>query len=146
MGSVIEYDLKCKKCGGNYYWGDFKTNGEEYIFCERCGWNGYTVYNPEKSKETGKWYYDFEESGGDGCYFFANKQGIGKGGQITDMKTIENQMDNYWVENKGELKELYYTFLKDGVWMMKDFVRNQIVPFKARQELMGEEKNDKEVM
>jgi ribosomal protein L37E len=84
MGSIIDY-IDCPKCGNESYNEFYYKSGEEFIFCNHCGYSrNFFIDNWEdkdKKQEDAlfEWVPSFklEEVVGFGCYKIRPKGGIG---------------------------------------------------------------------
>lgn len=134
-------DVKCPKCKYKYAMSDlYYRTGEEYIFCDRCGYSlSWTIKEEDrKNKKLLKdCEFDKKESGGFGSYsvMFDGGGSTGSFDNKKDFETwkkdIKKRLEEGTLVNMvgDKATEVEYTFKKDGKWFVKDLIKNKEYSF-----------------
>lgn len=121
MGSVIDY-LDCPKCGNEAYNEFYYKSGEEFIFCNSCGYSRkFFIDNwddRDKKQEDAlfEWVPNFklEEVNGYGCYKIRPKGSIGmEVGTFTQPTSVEDFLNSI-KGREDEIAHAEYSTFVDG--------------------------------
>ena len=122
MGSVIDY-IDCPKCGNESYNEFYYKSGEEYIFCDHCGYTRkFFIDNwddKDKKQEDAlpEWVPSFklEEVVGFGCYKIRLKEAVGMEVGTFIQPTATEDFLNTIKSCEYEIAHAEYSTFVDGV-------------------------------
>lgn len=121
MGSVIDY-LDCPKCGNEAYNEFYYKSGEEFIFCNSCGYSRKFFIDNWEDREKKKddalfeWLPNFklEETDGFGCYKIRPKGSVGmEVGTFTQPNSAEEFLNSI-KGREAEIAHAEYSTFIDG--------------------------------
>src|SRR4051812_5844878 len=92
MASIMLY-TKCPQCSGIAVMDDYYKIGDQYIWCERCGFS-YTKEQDHYDSKENKIYFKEEETKGYGMFKIVNKEGKSRLFPINNPLT-EEQIKEY---------------------------------------------------
>lgn len=104
----------------DYYY----KSGEEYWFCEKCGYYYEKIIDQKYYKKTKEIKYIIKEGGGIGTYAVKSKGSIGSlHGSISNRRILIKQFN----EKKDKIEACKITYQKNGKWVLHDLKNNRIM-------------------
>jgi len=119
-------NIPCPNCKYEGAICDAYSNGDEYVFCERCGFS-YSPEEGEMKNPLGSW-----------CCLI---KGAGQVGSIDNKEFIKSLKSHLEGDKEKEIDECWFTFKKGKQWYVHDLIADRIMPFgrfKALQRVVQE--------